>query len=68
MAKEKVAALSSYIANEKRAGREMNNAKGALIRIIERDTGGIKLGSSRPNEREKRMAEKEKKYRDIYIT
>ena len=68
-AKEKIEAASSFIAREHKAGREINSIKGVMNRIMDINTGGIKLGRNRADEkRKRRLAEKEEKYKDIYVS
>jgi hypothetical protein len=61
-AREKIEAACGYIAKERHAGREINSIKGVMNRILQMDTGGIKLGRNR------RLADKEAKYKDLYVT
>jgi hypothetical protein len=68
-AKEKIEAAGAYIDKELRAGREINSVKGIMNRILQMDTGGIKLGRHDPDKRRKRLADlDEEKYGDIYLS
>jgi hypothetical protein len=66
-AKEKIGVAGAYIDKELRAGHKINSVKGIMNRILQMDTGGIKLGRSQI-ERDERIAEKEKKYKDVYLS
>ena len=68
-AKEKIEVASVYITKERRAGREINSIKGVMNRILQMDTGGIKLGCSKEEaKRQRRLTEKEEKYKDLYMS
>jgi hypothetical protein len=67
-AKEKIEVAGVFIAKELRAGREINSIKGVMNRILQMDTGGIRLGRAKDVERKSRLAEKEAKYRDLYLS
>src|SRR5208337_2421512 len=68
-AKEKIEVAGAYIAKELRAGRQINSIKGVMNRILQMDTGGIKLGRSNEDvKRKRRLTEKEEKYKDLYMS
>jgi hypothetical protein len=68
-AQGKIEVAGVFIAKELRAGREINSIKGVMNRILQMDTGGIKLGHAKDDaERKRRLAEKEEKYQDLYLS